>query len=397
MPKVEYCLCPEPQYQEGICQSCKKWIDDPKEFRKSKEFIRPGKCICKNPVPNYSGLCQRCHRLMTFEENVIKAEESEREEIAAPSFTNPIELSVWSWSNINSVRPTSSSWTSRAFGDRSGRFKLRIGDAKWQLFDTKENKTLGTGLMKDASFTHKTTSTNGANLELKVDGGKMDIFEKGGGATLFSSGHGDLARKFDFLGRVMPETETEGFVLSAQGDVVIDSVYLGGASIPLKVYEKTLIHVSPSGFLIGQPGESLWSTSFEGLYGIQISGEGLYQTGGGWIGGGFGVSGALKGAAFASVMNALTTRYHNDCFFRFVYPGVDGNFQVLSHAPRDLEIALSGIRNWLETRKPNDAKSETAIGKTSNVEQLEKLWALHKQGILSESEFDKEKKKILDS
>lgn len=397
MPKVEFCLCPEPEYMDGKCQSCGNWIDDPKDVSsRSQEFIRPGKCLCDEPVPNYTGICQKCHRLITFEDKKISTEETQRE-VVEPNFTNPIELSVWAWSNVNSIRPTSSSWTSRAMGDRTGRYKLRIGDAKWQLIDTKEGKTLGSGLMKEAVFSHKTSSTNGANIEFRVDGGKMDIYEKGGGATLFNSGHGDLARKFDFLGRITPSIANEGFTLSSQGDVVIDSVYLGGASIPLKVYEKTLIHVSPNGFLIGQPGESLWSASFEGLYGIQISGEGLYQTGGGWIGGGFGVSGALQGAAFAMVMNALTTRTHNDCYFRFVYPGIDGNFQVLSHSPRDLEIALSGIRNWLETRKIGESKQPSATEKTSNVEQLEKLWDLHQKGILSEEEFQKEKRKIIDS
>ena len=121
----------------------------------------------------------------------------------------------------------------------------------------------------------------------------------------------------------------------------------------------------------------------------------MYQTGGGWIGGGFGISGALKGAAFASVMNALTTRTHNDCYFRFVYPGVDATFQVLSHTPRNLEIALSGVRNWLETRNPAIAQSGQTGSSTSRVEQLEKLHQLFEKGILDEAEYQAEKKRIL--
>ena len=184
-------------------------------------------------------------------------------------------------------------------------------------------------------------------------------------------------------------------MIASQEVATIETVYLGGAGVPLKTYEKSTLIVSRKGFSIGQGGGSIWIQSFEGLNGIQITGEGLYQTGGGWVGGGFGISGALKGAAFASVMNALTTRTHNDCYFRFVYTGTDATFQVLSHTPRNLEIALSGVRNWLETRNPVSALSTQATSSTPRVEQLEKLHLLFEKGILSEAEYTAEKNRIL--
>ena len=187
----------------------------------------------------------------------------------------------------------------------------------------------------------------------------------------------------------------DDFAITSQEIATIETVYLGGAGVPLKTYEKSTLMVSRKGFTIGQGGSSIWTQSFEGMIGIQITGEGLYQTGGGWIGGGFGISGALQGAAFASIMNALTTRTHNDCYFRFVYSGTDATFQVLSHTPRNLEIALSGVRNWLETRNPISASTAQVISSTSRVEQLEKLHQLFEKGILSEAEYKAEKKRIL--
>ena len=356
------------------------------------EKLGRGTCQCEESVPDFSGVCQNCSKKVTFDQPIAEVERNEVD----VQFTSQTELQVFSWTNVNSISPTSSSLSSRTMGDRSGRYKLQIGESKWKLIDTKVNKTLGAGFMSGGTFSHKNLSANGANIQFLVDGGRIDIYEPGGGATLFSSGHKDLARKFDFLSRIPADQLNPSFIIGSQSEVVLDSVYLGGAGIPLKTYQKTLIHVSENGFLIGQPNESMWANSYEGLIGIQISGEGLYQTGGGWIGGGFGVGGALKGAAFASVMNALTTRTHNDCYFRFVYSGVEGNFQILSHTPRDLEIALSGVRNWLETRSveiPNEQKGNSLA---SSADELEKLWELHKKGILTEEEFKKEKRKILD-
>ena len=310
-------------------------------------------------------------------------------------FTPEQELSVWSWSEVSSINPPSSPWSSRAFGDRSGRYKLFIGQSKWALVDSKADQLIGQGSFEAAQFKSKKATANGTNVAFEVDGGNIGIYKPGGGLFTFSEGQKTLARQMNLTGRVDHEISEGDFVISSQEIATIETVYLGGAGVPLKTYEKSTLIVSRKGFSIGQGGSSIWTQSFEGLNGIQITGEGLYQTGGGWIGGGFGISGALKGAAFASVMNALTTRTHNDCYFRFVYPGVDATFQVLSHTPRNLEIALSGVRNWLETRNPAIAQSGQTGSSTSRVEQLEKLHQLFEKGILDEAEYQAEKKRIL--
>ena len=310
-------------------------------------------------------------------------------------FTPEQELSVWSWSEVSSLNPTSSSRSSRAFGDRSGRYKLFIGQFKWALVDSKADQIMGQGSFEAAQFKSKKATGNGTNVAFEVDGGNIGIYKPGGGLFTFSEGQKTLARQMNLSGRVDHEISEDDFVISSQEIATIETVYLGGAGVPLKTYEKSTLMVSRKGFTIGQGGSSIWTQSFEGLNGIQVTGEGLYQTGGGWIGGGFGISGALQGAAFASIMNALTTRTHNDCYFRFVYSGTDATFQVLSHTPRNLEIALSGVRNWLETRNPVGTPLTQVISSTSRVEQLEKLHLLFEKGILSEAEYKAEKKRIL--
>lgn len=310
-------------------------------------------------------------------------------------FSPEQELAVWSWSEVSSINPTSSSRSSRAFGDRSGRYKLFIGQFKWALVDSKTDQILGQGSFEAAQFKSKKATANGTNVAFEVDGGSVGIYKPGGGLFTFSEGQKTLARQMNLSGRVDHEISVDDFAITSQEIATIETVYLGGAGVPLKTYEKSTLMVSRKGFTIGQGGSSIWTQSFEGMIGIQITGEGLYQTGGGWIGGGFGISGALQGAAFASIMNALTTRTHNDCYFRFVYSGTDATFQVLSHTPRNLEIALSGVRNWLETRNPISASTAQVISSTSRVEQLEKLHQLFEKGILSEAEYKAEKKRIL--
>ena len=311
-------------------------------------------------------------------------------------FSHEEVLDVWAWSDVHSVNPQTSSKASRALGDRSGRYKLYVGQSHWALVDVKAAKVLGKGSMQNAVFRQKSVNINGANFLFEVDGGAIQIKDAGAGYWLHGEGHKTASRQMNLVGRLDTTISEDDFVISSQEIATIESVFLGGAGVPLKTYEKSTLIVSRKGFSIGQGGSSIWTQTFEGLNGIQITGEGLYQTGGGWIGGGFGISGALQGAAFASVMNALTTRTHNDCYFRFVYPGTDATFQVLSHTPRDLEIALSGIRNWLETRNPVSASSSQVISNTSRVEQLEKLHQLFEKGILSEAEYKAEKKRILD-
>ena len=310
-------------------------------------------------------------------------------------FSHEEVLDVWAWSDVHSINPNTSSKASRAFGDRSGRYKLYVGQSQWALVDESARKILGKGSMMNAEFRQKSANINGANFLFEVDGGAIQIKYAGAGYWLKGEGHKASARQMNLVGRLDTTVSEGDFAIQSQETISIETVFLGGAGIPMQTYEKSSLVISRKGFVIGQGGSSIWSKSFEGLIGVQVSGEGLLQSGGGWIGGGFGVSGALKGALFASVMNSLTTRTHNDCYFRFVYPGVEGTFQVLSHTPRNLEIALSGVKNWIETRGLNFSQAPQLNQGLTTVEQLERLHQLVEKGILSKLEFEKEKAKIL--
>lgn len=123
--------------------------------------------------------------------------------------------------------------------------------------------------------------------------------------------------------------------------------YLGGAGVSLKPEGLGTLWITSTGFAL-KVNDIFWNRSIGDLVGVQIGGRGIYTTGGGWVGGGFGFQGAMQGAAMASMLNALETRVHNDCLMRLSFENAELNFQVLDITPRNLELQLAPIRLHLE-------------------------------------------------
>jgi hypothetical protein len=142
----------------------------------------------------------------------------------------------------------------------------------------------------------------------------------------------------------------------------------------------SLLHDEVTSLNIGGPGES---TS---------------TTGGGMIGGGFGVIGAAKGILLAGVFNALTTRSHTlTQTFIELYAGSRALLMVnWRFAPQELQILLAPVYARLNAshQKPgpeNQSPNEDPILK------IERLGSLRDKGLLSNEEFEKSKAIILKS
>jgi hypothetical protein len=141
------------------------------------------------------------------------------------------------------------------------------------------------------------------------------------------------------------------------------------------------------------------------LVGIQIGGRGVYTTGGGWVGGGFGLQGALQGAAMANILNALETRVHNDCLMRLSFENAELNFQVLDLTPRDLELQLAPIRLHLERNLGVTSTSTMGLsgtvgnagskGEKDLKTKLLELKTAFQEGLLSEAEYEEKRSKLL--
>ena len=184
---------------------------------------------------------------------------------------------------------------------------------------------------------------------------------------------------------LVSETEEETVI---QVRIETSALFLGGTGAKIQRGSKGTLVINDLGFFFNGKKEA-WSVGLTGLKSFQISGAGAFQTGGGWFGGGFGFSGAMQGAAMASMMNLLTTRTHFDCLLRIVYDNLDLTFQILDRTPRQLEIDLTGLKH-LVTASQSNSKQEPS--NPEGIDALLKLSVLYEKGLLTREEFDEQKK-----
>ena len=191
-----------------------------------------------------------------------------------------------------------------------------------------------------------------------------------------------------------------------QGTVSSPVKYLGGAGVTLKPESLGTLWITPTGFALNT-NDIFWMRSIGDLVGVQIGGRGIYTTGGGWVGGGFGFDGAMKGAAMASMLNALETRVHNDCLMRLSFDNAELNFQILDITPRDLELNLAPVRLHLEKNLGVTSTSTMGLSGTVGVSgsrrdkdlktKLQELKLAFDEGLLTESEYEAKRSNLLEN
>jgi hypothetical protein len=182
--------------------------------------------------------------------------------------------------------------------------------------------------------------------------------------------------------------------------------YLGGAGSNLNPESSGALWITASGFAI-KSGNDFWFRSVGHLVGLQIGGQGIYTTGGGWVGGGVGFNGAMQGAAMASMLNALETRVHNDCLMRLCFEDAELNFQILDVTPRDLELKLSPIRLYLERHLGVSSSSTMGLSGTVGVPsknnskdlktKLQELKQAFDEGLLTKDEYEAKRAGLLEN
>jgi hypothetical protein len=132
---------------------------------------------------------------------------------------------------------------------------------------------------------------------------------------------------------------------------------------------------------------------------VEIGGPGLVKTGGGFVGGGFGMSGAIEGAAIAAVLNALTMRTSITTVMRIQGTGCELFLLHTRLTPGQLRIAMSrplgAIRSARETEAIGGIQRGAPAMSASPVEDLTKLADMLEKGLLTREEFDLMKAKLL--
>ena len=118
---------------------------------------------------------------------------------------------------------------------------------------------------------------------------------------------------------------------------------LGGCNYPIAAGDSTSLSFGPEELLIQLADDSSFCIPYLELASIEVSGPGTLKSGGGFVGGGFGVEGALEGMAIATVLNALTTKSKIHTFVSLITNIGELHFHYGAMEPSALRIALASV------------------------------------------------------
>jgi hypothetical protein len=169
--------------------------------------------------------------------------------------------------------------------------------------------------------------------------------------------------------------------------------YLGGHNLELTVREAYVIAFDGAALVVRDTtGKERQRFALADMVALEFSGPGAHTTGGGFIGGGFGLEGAATGMLAAGVLNALTTQHKVLTIVRMETATAQGFFSHEVHTPEALQIRLSAV---LATIK-HAARDAQAASTDSTMDRLERLATLNRDGALSEDEFRAAKARLLE-
>jgi hypothetical protein len=140
--------------------------------------------------------------------------------------------------------------------------------------------------------------------------------------------------------------------------------------------------------------EPQWSRPYADLIEVEIGGPGTQQSGGGFIGGGFGVTGAVEGMIAASVLNALTTRTHTNSIIGLTALDSALILHTSALTPDGLRVALSPVIARVAAAKHLASRPPLSSGPTHR-ERLDQLTDLKDAGAISEEEYTATRQRII--
>lgn len=129
------------------------------------------------------------------------------------------------------------------------------------------------------------------------------------------------------------------------------------------------------------------------LMSVEVSGPGTQVTDAGLVGGGFGLTGAVKGMLTAAVINKLTERASTNTFVRVATPTSEAHFHIGDREPAEIRMILSPAIIRVEAAKHLAAASPGSGSRVAS--ELSGLHKLMQDGALTEEEFASAKKRLL--
>jgi hypothetical protein len=176
---------------------------------------------------------------------------------------------------------------------------------------------------------------------------------------------------------------------------VVSGVVIGGAGYPVPARvgckleftsEKIIVHA------LFDTGEykPVALAEYSDVMSLQVGGRGAVRTGGGWSGGGFGLTGVITGALMASALNKATTQTNIETIIHFRTRAGELVLLNSQYTPDQLAIMVSPVVARIEAAvAPSAAPTADPIG------QLQQLADLRAAGTISEEEFQQLKANVL--
>jgi hypothetical protein len=130
------------------------------------------------------------------------------------------------------------------------------------------------------------------------------------------------------------------------------------------------------------------------LQDLRIEGRSI-STGGGFLGGGFGVTGAAEGMAIASVLNSLTAKNRKWVTIELIADLGWVRLQLDGANTLEVRDQLRLLADSVVTRRSLQDGSESPTSDTDLVSALERLVKLRDMNALSEEEFQTAKESLL--
>ncbi|WP_162995936.1 hypothetical protein [Acidovorax sp. 1608163] len=159
---------------------------------------------------------------------------------------------------------------------------------------------------------------------------------------------------------------------------------LGSAEFPFTPGEHVDALFAQSGIVLQGKTRSARFSYFE-LAELEISGPGTVTTGGGFVGGGFGVEGALQGMGIATILNGLTTRSKIHTFITLITNFGELHLHYDKMEPSALRVVLASVFQRLRSCNPQWHQQRASVlelarasGKINDAEYSELLSRLSK-------------------
>ena len=203
-----------------------------------------------------------------------------------------------------------------------------------------------------------------------------------------------LKKEFEATRKEEEKNNREKFVESIRKESTTKTVnvrVLGGAGWEGHKDEPRLISLTDKSILLSDVKcQTQTEFAFENLLEIVIGGPGKETSNLGLMGGGFGVEGALKGMAAATIVNLLTTHSSTKTVLRITAKDSEVVLFTSDLEPDGARMFLSPAFLVLSKKQ-----NSTAGPSKSMSDELKELSNLKTSGVLSEEEFVLAKQKIL--